>query len=138
MDLATVRSDQVSIDNPDEGDLLLVDGTAVELTAADDAVSRGGAAAEGQAIEAGLRTQRGEWFLDLTAGVPYREEVLGVKGVTPPRVQQILATEIQRRGTVRSIEKLQVVLQGREALATFEATLVDGAIITGSAPIGGT
>jgi len=139
MDLLTVHDSDVSADNPDEGDLFVgADGDLVELTEADDATSRAGAAAEGQAIEAGLRTWRGEWFLDLSAGVPCREEIVGVKGITATRVQQLLVAEINRRGTVRAITRIDVSVRGREGSVMFDATLIDGTTINGTAPIGPT
>lgn len=128
MDLATVTSALVSPGNPDEGDLL--------LSMTDDLVPTDGIEAERQAIEAGLRTWEGEWFLDLTQGVPYLR-IVGVKGVSTIAIQGVLGAEILRRGTVVAITKLSVdIAADRTGTAYFEATLADGTTINGTAPVG--
>ncbi len=128
MDLARVTPDLVSPENPDEGDLFVgADGDLRQTV---------GAEAEGQAIEAGLRTGQGEWFLDLAAGVAYRA-LLGVKGISAVDVQAAVAAEILRRGTVAAITKLSVAIApDRAASVAWEATLEDGTTLNGTAPIG--
>jgi hypothetical protein len=67
MDLKLTPSGDLDIT---EGDLFLVDGL--------EAIK--------QRCHIRLRTFRGEWFLDQRVGMPWRQEVLGVKPFSPVRV----------------------------------------------------
>lgn len=96
-DVAYVRAGEVDGDNPDEGDLY-VDPSTGDLRAISDIE------AEVQAIQVRLRTWRGEWSLDPSAGLPYVESILGVKGVTESFLRRVFATEVLSRGTVDVVE----------------------------------
>ena len=56
-----------------------------------------------QSIQLELRTFRGEWFLDTTAGVPYFQEVFGPKKRELGEVDSIIKAAIMRVPEVNRI-----------------------------------
>lgn len=50
-----------------------------------------------------LRTDRGEWFLDQTAGVPYMESILGTKEGRTDDIDSIIKAAMLRVDNVNSI-----------------------------------
>lgn len=119
MDLLLVRPEDVTGDNPDRGDLFIdASGQPVIIDGLDE---------EAQCIGVGLSTYLGEWFLDTSAGVPYVQQILGIKGVSPTRVQDILSREIMRRGSVLVIRRLTLeTLNDRRTEVTFEGDTAIG------------
>lgn len=119
MDLKLTRRSETSGSNPDEGDIHVgVDGQVSTLT---------GNLEEAQCIGVGLATYQGEWFLDTNAGVPYLTKILGIKGVSATRVQEILTAEILRRGSVTRVRRITLNVDSRRVGAVeFEAETTAG------------
>lgn len=69
----------------DTGDLVIEDGDFVWVTGLD-------------AIEQDIRTAllmfMGEWFLDLTAGVPWHQSILGQKASNLPAIREIFRQQL--------------------------------------------
>jgi len=124
VDIANVRREQVDGENPVEGDLYVdAVGNFTTVEGADE---------EAQAITVRLRTFLGEWVLDITQGIPYRERILGVKGASDATIRRLLSAEILARGSVTNIVNLGItrVPALRTAEVTFEATLSDGGTVS--------
>ena len=125
MDVAPVTSDLVSVDNPDEGDIYVApDGDSRMLD---------GSEAEALAIATRIDTFLGEWFIDTSAGTPWRERILSEKGMTPAKSREILVPVIMSRGTVKRVLRLDVTIVNRHASVSFEALLNNGETAEGSA-----
>ena len=78
-----------------------------------------------------LRLMKEEWFLDRTAGVPYYQEILAIKGVSMATVEQAFRAEIRKDPDVISIDLFQMSLDKttREVTISIEATTADGTVI---------
>jgi hypothetical protein len=116
--------------DPLTGDLA-IDGTELLIVEGGDAVA--------QEVQVRLRWWLGGWFLDLSQGVPYLQEILR-KGVTEAIVREVLRTQIELVPDVRSIDVLQVEIDRatREAEVTLELTSIDGeALALDAIPVGG-
>lgn len=88
-----------------------------------------------------LRMFAGEWFLDLTAGIPYYESIL-VKNPDLAAVRAILVQKIQVDTYVSAVTRLSLALDSttRVMSCDFAATLKDGSeisILTGLGAGGG-
>lgn len=80
-----------------------------------------GAAKVAQGVGIRLRTWLGEWFLDLSHGVPYVESIFG-KYRRPELVEAILRAQILQVSGVKSIQSfsLQIDNSTRKARVDFE------------------
>lgn len=76
---------------------------------------------------------RGEWFLDPTVGIPYRPGILTTKQpITIPG--QIFKRVITSCPGVQTLLTFNIVRRpSRGALVTFQAKLIDGAILDSAA-----
>jgi hypothetical protein len=91
-------------------DLLIgADGDLVVTNSKLQTVDGGPAIA--QAIRQRLQFFRGEWFLDLDAGVPYFQEVLGTK-LAPAVLQAVFRTAIAETPGVSSVTRLALTYDG--------------------------
>ena len=84
-----------------------------------------------QAILIRLKTQRGEWYLDQSRGVPYFENIL-VKSPNLRTIRQVLSDEIRSVSGVASVLSVDVQLDRRARTATisFTATIQTGEVIS--------
>lgn len=109
----------------DAQDLLLdADGDLVVTVDAQLASGR-------QAIVQGLRGEllliAGEWFANLDAGLPWFTEILGGKDLA--RVRQIFGNTITARPGVRSLDQLEVTLDGtRQLTVNYSVSTIFGQI----------
>lgn len=105
-------------ENPDVGDLLLVDGQIVLVTGID---------AIRQDVLVRLRTFRGEWFLDRRIGVPWFQKILGHK-VGLPAVERVLRAAILATPGVEAITELALDFDPatRSLSLDFEARTIEG------------
>lgn len=97
----------------------------VRLVAGSDAVA--------QRIGIRLRRWAGEWFLDLREGIPYLQSVLR-KGADLPLVEALFRRCILETPGVASLASFTSELDRsvRRLSISFEARLVDGALVVGS------
>lgn len=94
-------------------DLILVDGA--------DAIA--------QEIKIRLKTFLGEWFLDITHGVPYLESIL-IKGPRESVVSSMLRGQILAVPGVSNVQSMQLDLDNMTRILTvnFECDTVEGTI----------
>lgn len=106
-------------------DFLLEDGGDLDMTNGDvqQVVSIG------QAVQKVLRLVRGEWFLDLAAGVPYFEYVL-IKSPQREHIEQIIKAAILSVEGVRSVVSMTLDFDNsaRRLTITFTADTDEGVI----------
>lgn len=116
MDLEIVTA--IDAQNPTLGDLRVADGKPVMVTGAD---------AIAQEIRVRLRWWRGEHFLDLAAGVPYLQQILG-KGVSEEAIRAVLREEIESVPGVGHVESITIVTDrpNRFATITIDVVTEDG------------
>jgi hypothetical protein len=102
------------------GDLAIVNNELVLVIGADEVAQR---------VTQRLRTFRGEWFLNLDAGVPYYQEIL-VKNPSSTVVEGRLKAEIADTPGVLEIEIFKLEIDNVEREATIETRIisVDGPI----------
>ena len=72
-----------------------------------------------QAIGIRLRCWLGEWFLDVTHGVPYLEQVLG-KAPRPEMVEAVLRAQILDVAGVLGIEAFTLLIDPRTRIAKVD------------------
>ncbi|KUE88877.1 hypothetical protein ASL20_09635 [Cupriavidus necator] len=101
------------LDLSDGGDLSLVDGA--ERIA--------------QQIEVTLRAFLGEWFLDVSFGVPYLNKVL-VKGPDRAQLEAIFRARIGDVPGVTSVQRIDLLIDhaGRALAIEFEADTTEGLV----------
>jgi hypothetical protein len=100
---------------------LVLDGDSLNIVVDQDAVV--------QQLRAVFRTWRGEWFLDGSVGIPYRDEIL-VKSPDPVVVDSTFKLAILSvPGVIELLEySLQLDNQLRRLNLSFKARTVDGII----------
>ena len=110
--------------DPDTGDL---DVTGGQLALVSDS------AAIAQAVRCHLSFFKGEWFLDITAGLPYFEQIL-VKNPNIPALNAVYEKAILAVPGVSSLVSLVLDYDSaaRTLAVTFRATTDDGELITGT------
>jgi len=102
------------------GDMDLTDGNAT-LTSGSEATA--------QRISQRLKLFLGEWFLDLTRGVPYFQQIL-VKSPNPVVVDAVLKREIIADPAVLELQRFDVSLDTGLRLMT-----VDFKVLTDAGPV---
>jgi len=118
----------VSLENPVEGDLELVDAQIVLFG------DRANADEFREAVAQDLRTRlkffKGEWFLDQFEGVPYFENIL-VKAPDPAVIKSIFRDAILNTPHIVSVNNLVLLVDAstREASLEFVANTDDGSVI---------
>jgi hypothetical protein len=109
----------VDDENPDVGDLRLVYGQLVFTDTLADEVA--------QRILVMLNFFRGEWFLNLDAGTPYLEAVIG-KGIPASVIRNVFTRVILACPGVAAVDKLEFTTTATRTLELeFVARLEDGA-----------
>lgn len=81
-----------------------------------------------QRLQISLNTYRGEWFLDISIGIPYFQMVLKENG--RDFADTIIMQAIREDAGVRSITEFSSRVVGNSYLASFTATTTDDEIIT--------
>lgn len=101
-----------------EHDLLIVNRDIVLFTTLPELTA--------QKLKIRLLNYRGEWFRDINTGVPYLQQIMGVRG-TKALADTILKTVIAETENVGSILSYSSVInQQRHLIVTFSASLVSG------------
>lgn len=110
-------------------DLALDGSHDLDLSAGGDATLIDGAQRIAQQITITLLTFLGEWFLDVTVGVPYFEQVL-VKAPDRAALEAIFRTRIAAVPGVRLVRRLdlQIDREGRTLAVDFDADTDEGLI----------
>jgi len=103
------------------GDLAIDEGDLVSVT--DMEATR-------QRLWITLRTFLGEWYLDITEGVPYYENVL-VKNPNPADLDAVFKDAILSDPKVESLESFTLTIdsQNRQLTLSFRALCEDGEVI---------
>lgn len=102
-----------------DGDLLFSD-SQVQFVTGQDEIS--------QILEVRLKTILGEWFLDLSLGVPYFSKILK-KNPIDSEVESAIITEISRSPGVLSVESLEMELSPeRELSVTSRIVTTEGVL----------
>lgn len=91
------------------GDFAIVNGDLV-LTSGLDAIR--------QSLMIRLEFFQGEWFLDITAGLPYLQEILGVKNPNPNVLDAVFRKAILATPGITSINTLTITLDRATRRAT--------------------
>lgn len=79
-----------------------------------------------QKLETRLQLYRGEWFLDVRAGIPYVQRILGRKAGAAPieiSISQIFDAEILKEDEVRSILRSDATYTREDRAFTYSADL---------------
>ena len=113
--------------DPTTGDMLLADSSFHFVE---------GAQAVVQKVAMTFAIFRGEWFLDLSYGVPYRTEIL-VKNPDLDRISSLLRKTLMGIEEIIEIRKFNLEFnpQQRELQVDFEALTSEGIITVEDAPI---
>ena len=84
-----------------------------------------------QDLRTRLNMFRGEWFLDLQEGVPYFENIIGVKDPDKNQIKSIFRDAILATDYVTSVTSLDLVIDGstRSATLDFVCTVSDGSTL---------
>lgn len=100
---------------------LVISGNSLVLVTGEDEVR--------QRVEQRLRMVRGEWFLDVTAGLPWFSDIF-VKGQAQSVVEALIKREILQTPGVRVLNKFELTVDKatREARITAEIIGTDGDI----------
>lgn len=105
--------------DPDTNDLVVENGSPIVITGAEEVR---------QQLRLNLREWYGEWFLDVTRGVPYLEEIF-VKLPDPSRIDLILKRIILETPGVIELNSFEAELSSdRELTVRFSARAQDGTI----------
>ena len=80
-----------------------------------------------QDVRSRLRLLLGEWFLDPTVGVPYRQRILG-KGATEATVRAEIRRAIEASDSISTVDQLDFTLDRttRHLTVTFHAITTEG------------
>ena len=106
-----------------DGDLELLEGDLVFLAGVDAIVSD---------VRSSLQLFLGEWFLDLSVGFPWFQEILGVKPFRPPAVKDRFRKAILAVPGVAAFINADLTFDGetRQARGTFAYRVDTGEVIT--------
>ena len=113
-----------------EGDLAIRGGRFARLSSFGDSVA--------QAVRVRLRWWRGHWFLDLSKGVPYLEQLF-VRGVSDATIRAVLRREVLDVAGVARVDELRVTRdrQSRRATVSMRVVTTEGEVIPiTDAPVG--
>lgn len=111
--------------NPDVGDMML-DAEGQEVIIDDMALETA------QDLFVGYQFFRGEWFLDLSEGMPYYEEILA-KGASDRVIRAILAQPVRDHPNVDQLLKFSYERVANRGLSfTFTALLKNGVVLKSS------
>jgi len=76
-----------------------------------------------------FRFFQGEWFLDPRVGVPYFQQILGIK-TSIPILTSLLKQVILQTAGIKSLDSFSISRVGRAFTVTFSCTLDDGTVLT--------
>ena len=102
----------------ENGDLVISGG---------DVATVSGNLATRQRLEQKFKLWRGEWFLDVNAGFPWLEEILG-RRPAPQVLRSLVFDLVQSDPGIRTIENLELEQDSPQRRLTirFRARLIDG------------
>jgi len=100
-----------------DGDLLFEDGKFTLLTTIQEAVR--------QRIQIRLQTFLGEYFLDTSVGLPYRQQIFN-KGLSKVEVDALFIREINKDNDVIQVIDFSSTQVGRAYSLNFEVLTTDG------------
>ena len=100
-----------------DGDLLFEDGKFTLLTTIQEAVR--------QRIQIRLQTFLGEYFLDTSVGLPYRQQIFN-KGLSKVEVDALFIREINKDTDVIQVVDFSSTQVGRAYSLNFEVLTTDG------------
>ena len=106
--------------DPKTGDLKLIDGD-LALSTGMDAVA--------QALRQRLNFFRGEWFCDLSIGLPAWQEILGKKNPDLSVIREVFRQEALKTPGVASVANLEVTMSGRRAIINISVRMDDGSLL---------
>ncbi len=100
-----------------------------DLVVSDDLRLSSGLSAVSQSVRIRLQTFMGEWFLDLSLGVPYYQSLLGHR-FSVETAQDVFRKEILASRGVSSVTKLEVSFDAaaRRMSVYFEADTIHGSL----------
>lgn len=96
--------------DPGTGDLYVPDNGVIRMTS-------GTLETLAQRLRIKLRTFMGEWFLDTTIGVPYYQDILGVKNPDLGIIASIFRRQLLADPDVDSVPRLDVALNSDRSLS---------------------
>lgn len=113
--MATFKVDELT------NDFVTVSNRVVLIKGADEVTQR---------VRARLRMFRGEWFLNVTKGTPYRETIFA-KGVSLDAISQAVKREILTVPGVQELLEYNQTLEGVTRMLTvnFQLLSTDGEIL---------
>lgn len=125
-----LESDPIDIALDEDGDLLIDPDVGFVILTGIEGVK--------QCVQIRLLLFKGEWFLDLDAGVPYYQEILGEK-FNESLLRQRLAEAIKGAPGVKEILSLDVAFTGttRQVSVTWSIRTVFGDTEPDTLAIGG-
>jgi len=105
-------------------DIVLTDSATAQVT---DATLQTGTAEIDQKIRAVLQTNKGEWFLDTTQGVPYFTDIF-IKNASAQVVGSAITAALKRIPEVIEVSEMSVVIDrsARTSAVSFRARTTDG------------
>lgn len=130
----SLETDPIDLLLDEQNDLVIQDGDLVFST---------GLQAVVQGCRIRLQMFQGEWFLDLDAGVPYWNGILGEKAsIAIPLARQALRAALLRVPNVAEVTKLDLTFDGRARTLTVKwrvrTAFGDSAVVTTPITIAGT
>jgi hypothetical protein len=109
---------EADAENPDVGDLLLLNGQVIFTSVLADEVA--------QRLLVRFNFWRGEWFLNLLAGTPYIEAILG-KGIPDRVVRSVFTAVVVGCAGVAALDSMTIAREHpRRLVVEFTARLEDG------------
>ena len=99
-------------------DIAVADGHVVRTASYEESVM--------QTVKTYLSTFQGECFTDGNAGVPWFDEILGVDVLYSDYAMQVIKEKVLEVPGVRSVEKVDVTINGRSLSGKISITLDNG------------
>lgn len=100
------------------GDIAVADGHVVRTASYEESVM--------QTVKTYLSTFQGESFTDGNAGVPWFDDILGNDMLFSDYAMQVVKEKILEVPGVRSVEKVNVTIDGRNLSGKISITLENG------------
>lgn len=104
--------------DPVTGDIAVADGHVIRTASYEESVM--------QTVKTYISTFLGECFTDGNAGVPWFDEILGVDVIYSDYAMQVIKEKILEVPGVRSVEKVDVTINGRSLSGKISITLDNG------------
>jgi predicted phosphodiesterase len=105
----------------EQHDLLIVDGD-ITLHSTEEDLTR-------QELKINLQNHKGNWFVDITEGIPYLENILGIRG-GQDIADVLIKQAIKDTDNISNITSYTSSFEAREYRVLFSADLESGGSIT--------